>query len=158
MLHREDLSRKGAKPQRKAFRTRQRFVPLREKSSRKKYTSCKAALTSRMFSIASYRSRRVFAVLAAVVLIVAGGLVLRAYFRNSDIARGVLALNEAYKQQRPGEARITSLAYAPPPATRGVAPDKFDAVARDHAERLLQDAAHEQKSAAAFHALGQLYL
>jgi CHAT domain-containing protein/Tfp pilus assembly protein PilF len=107
----------------------------------------------------SFRSRRtVYLGLSAFVLMAAGGLLLRSCFRHSDVDRGLLALNEAYKQQRPGEARITSLSYAPPPATGGAAPDKFGAVARDRAERLLQDAAHEQKTPAAFHALGQLYL
>jgi hypothetical protein len=43
MLDREDFSRKGAKAQRKPLETRQRFAPLREKSSRKKYFLGKAA-------------------------------------------------------------------------------------------------------------------
>jgi CHAT domain-containing protein len=109
--------------------------------------------------IAFKRSRFVYAVFAAAVVIIVGGaLLLRAHWRSSDIERGLLALNEAYKQQRPGEARITGLGYAPAPATRGAASDKFDAVARDHAERLLRDAADTQKSAESQHALGQLYL
>lgn len=109
--------------------------------------------------VAFKRSRFVYAVLAAAVVIIVGGaLLLRAHWRSSDIERGLLALNEAYKHQRPGEARITGLSYAPAPATRGAASDKFDAVARDHAERILRDAADTQKSAESQHALGQLYL
>ena len=110
--------------------------------------------------IAFKRSRFVYAVLAAavVIIVVGGALLLRAHWRSSDIERGLLALNEAYKQQRPGAARITGLSYAPAPATRGAASDKFDAVARDHAERLLRDAADTQKSAESQHALGRLYL
>jgi CHAT domain-containing protein/Tfp pilus assembly protein PilF len=111
-----------------------------------------------MSPIAPQRSRFVFAVLAAFAIIIGSALLLRSCARNSDIERGLLALNEAYKQQRPGEARITGLAYAPKPATRGAASDKFDSVARDRAEKILGDAAHAQKSAAAQHALGQLYL
>ena len=111
-----------------------------------------------MSPIAPQRSRFVFAVLSAAVIIIGGALLLRSCSRNADIERGLRALNEAYKQQRPGEARITGLAYAPAPATRGAAADKFDAVARDHAERILRDAADTQKSAAAQHAFGQLYL
>jgi CHAT domain-containing protein/Tfp pilus assembly protein PilF len=110
-----------------------------------------------MLPIPPQRSRFVFAVLTAVAIIAGGALVLRCS-RNSDVERGLLALNEAYKQQRPGEARLTGLAYAPAPATRGAAADKFDPVARDRAERILGDAAHAQKSAASQHALGQLYL
>jgi hypothetical protein len=53
MLDREDLSRKGAKAQRKPFRNAAAlcaFAPLREKSSRKKYISGKA---SSSFSLSS---------------------------------------------------------------------------------------------------------
>jgi tetratricopeptide (TPR) repeat protein len=95
---------------------------------------------------------------AALAILVAGGLLWRSYSRRSDVERGLLALDEAYRQQRPCEARITGLGYAPAPATRGGASDKFDYAARDLAERLLQDAAHEKRSSTALHALGRLYL
>lgn len=95
---------------------------------------------------------------AVIVVLVLGGLLIRFNSRSSDIDQGLLALNEAYRQERPGEARITGLDYAPPPATRGAAPNKFDYVARDRAERLLQDALNQRKSPEALHALGKLYL
>ncbi|MFL6332937.1 MAG: CHAT domain-containing protein [Pyrinomonadaceae bacterium] len=95
---------------------------------------------------------------AALLILVAGGLLWPSYSRRLDVERGLLALNEAYRQQRPGEARITGLAYAPAAATRGGDSGKFDYAARDRAERLLQDAAREQGSPAALHALGRLYL
>lgn len=94
---------------------------------------------------------------AAVVILVIGGIVWRSSLRDSDLERGLIALNEAYRQQRPGEVRITGLEYAPALTTRGPGSDKFDYTARDRAERLLQDAA-QQKTPAALHALGQLYL
>jgi CHAT domain-containing protein len=100
-----------------------------------------------------------YAGLAAVlILIVAGGVLWRSYSRRSDIERGLVALNEAYRQQRPGEARITGFDYAPAPTTRGAASKKFDYTAYGRAQRLLQDAAHEQRSAEALHALGRFYL
>ena len=94
---------------------------------------------------------------AAVLVIVFGALLWRAYFAKSDVERGLLALNEAYRQQRPAEARITGLDYAPAAQTRGPS-EKFDSVARDRAERFLHDAANEQKTPNALHALGRLYL
>ncbi|HKO42390.1 MAG TPA: CHAT domain-containing protein [Pyrinomonadaceae bacterium] len=94
---------------------------------------------------------------ATLILIVVGALLWRSYSSNSDIERGLLALNEAYRQQRPSEARITGFSYAPPPATRGAA-DKFDYIARDRAGRLLHHAAHAQGTPSALHALGRLYL
>ena len=106
------------------------------------------------------RSRGVTYVgLAAMLLMIFfGGLLWRSYSRKAEIERGLVALNEAYRQQRPGETRITALNYAPAPETRGPASEKLDYVARDRAARILQDAAHEQKTPAALHALGQLYL
>lgn len=95
---------------------------------------------------------------AGLVILVLGGLWLLLNKRNSDIERGLLALNEAYRQERPTEARITGLGYAPAPTTRGTAPGKFDYVARDRAERLFQDALNQNKSSEALHALGKLYL
>lgn len=96
-------------------------------------------------------------VAAALAFIVVGALLWRSYSRNSDIERGLLALNDAYRQQRPSETRITGFNYAPPPTTRGAA-DQFDYLARDRAQRYLQDAAHTDGSPKALHALGQLYL
>jgi CHAT domain-containing protein len=94
---------------------------------------------------------------AALALLVTGGLLWRSYSHRSDIEQGLVALNEAYRQQRPVEVRITGLNYAPAPATRGPS-DKFDYSARDRADRLLRDAAHDDAGPAARHALGRLYL
>src|SRR5262249_12425802 len=74
------------------------------------------------------------------------------------IERGMLALTEAYQLQRPGDARISGLNYAPPPSTRGASADKFDALARDRAESILQEAVHERGGPDALHALGRVYL
>jgi len=149
---------------------RQKFIVAR---SLNRYATAKAAVeTDAVVQDASKDRKRkkpfsfwptwpvpVYGGLAAViVLIIAAGFLWRSYSRNQDIERGLFALNEAYRQQRPGEARITSLSYAPPPSTRGGSADQFDYKARDRAERLLQDAAHEQSSVASLHALGQLYL
>lgn len=118
-----------------------------------------AAKVSPRVSLWARRPLVAYAGFAAVVaIVVAGGLLWRSYSRRSDVELGLLALNEAYQEQRPGEARITGLGYAPAPATRGGPSDKFNYVARDRAERLLQDAAHQQRSAVALHALGRLYL
>jgi CHAT domain-containing protein len=107
----------------------------------------------------SRRPAAIYVVIAAaLVVIILGGLLWRSYSDRRDIDHGLLALNEAYREQRPGEARITGFGYAPAPATRGAGSDKFDYVARDRAERILHDAADEQKSPDALHALGRLYL
>jgi CHAT domain-containing protein len=103
------------------------------------------------------RSRWPFYVGVAATIVITG-LLWRSYSSNTDVERGLLALNDAYKQQRPGEARITDFDYAPPPATSRAASDNVDVVARDRAESLLREAAYRQGGPAALHALGRLYL
>jgi len=101
----------------------------------------------------------IYAALAAVFVMVIGGVLLwRQYLGRSDIDQGLSALAEAFRQQRPGQSRITGLGYAPASATRGGGSNAVNSRERDRAERLLQDAAHQQHSPAALHALGRLYL
>jgi len=97
---------------------------------------------------------------AAMVLILlgAGAAVWRGVFYQSDVDKGLLALNAAYREQRPTQARISGLtAYAPHPITRGD-PDHVDNTARDRARAVLQLAASEHPDARSLHALGLLYL
>ena len=57
---------------------------------------------------AFFSSQLRVAVLALVVLGLAFG-VWRVFFHQSDVDKGLLALNAAYREQRPVEARISSL-------------------------------------------------
>jgi CHAT domain-containing protein len=97
------------------------------------------------------------AAVAAVVLL-AGLGVWRIYFYQSEVDKGILALNAAYREQRPLEARITQLNYAPYVTTRGDQPTRVNARELERAERILLDALHDQPGASAFHALGKFYL
>ena len=100
-----------------------------------------------------------YLVLAVSVLIILGlGLgIWRVFFYQSDIAKGLVALRTAYREQRPIEARISGFDYAPAITSRG-GPDKVDYIARDRAERLLLDAVSENPSPASHHAMGKFYL
>lgn len=80
------------------------------------------------------------------------------FFRQSDVDKGLIALNDAYRQQRPIEARISKLDYAPFSTTRGGESSRIDVLARDRAERYLLDALAENPGPAAHHALGKHYL
>lgn len=74
-------------------------------------------------------------------------------------SQGIAALDQAYHDQRPVESRITGLHYAPPPpVTRGGGQEKFDYVARDRAQALIQMEAGEHPNAQSYHDLGRLYL
>ncbi len=60
-------------------------------------------------------------VVPAFLVLVVSAVALQFYFRNTDVDKGLLALNEAYKSKRPVEARVTDINYAPFSETRGAA-------------------------------------
>lgn len=100
------------------------------------------------------------ALVAVAVLFVAtiGLIVWRTSSGQSDIEKGLVALNEAYRRERPIEARVSSLNYAPFVRTRGAADGAVDNLEFSRAERLLLDAEKSRGDAASAHALGKLYL
>ena len=76
--------------------------------------------------------------------------------RGSPLKDGLTALNNAYRQQRPVEPRISGFDYAPASVTRGGS-QRVDTVALNRAERILLDEVDERPSAEAHHAAGKLY-
>lgn len=78
--------------------------------------------------------------------------------RTTDLEQGLVALNQAYREQRPVQTRVTGLEHAPFAVRRSGEPERLNVTARNRAERILLDAAEAQKNAAAWHALGRLYL
>jgi len=94
----------------------------------------------------------------AALILLAGLGVWRIFFYQSDVDKGLLALNSAYREQRPLEARITQLNYSPFVITRGGEPERVDSRERDYAQRYLMDAARDHPGAASYHALGKSYL
>ncbi len=96
--------------------------------------------------------------LATVLVLGAGIWGWRWWIAPTEIERGMLALNQAYQQQRPVKVRITGLAYAPFFEARGNDPERVELRARDRAERIFLDCVAESNLPAAHHALGRLYL
>lgn len=109
-----------------------------------------------------FRARRIFSFylpIAAAVLVVFGlalGVWWR-FFYQSDLNKGLLALQTAYREQRPVEARLSGFSYAPTIEQRG-GTEKVDYAQRDRAASLLLSAANDNPSAASYHALGKYYL
>lgn len=95
---------------------------------------------------------------AAVILVAIGLGVWRVFFHQSEVDKGLLALNAAYREQRPLESRISSLDYAPYLATRGKGPDKVDQDELSRASLLLHEALKTNRTPQVLHALGQVYL
>lgn len=101
--------------------------------------------------------------LAAALLLVAGAGVWYAFLRQTDVDKGLLALEQRYQAQRPLEARLADLNYAPFASTRGAdgnddSAEQNRALAQRRAERLLQDALESRPDARAYNALGKFYL
>ena len=97
------------------------------------------------------------AAFVALTLVAALG-VWRIFFYQSDVDKGLLALNSAYREQRPVEARITQLNYAPFVTTRGPGTVKFNESELRRAELTLLDALNRNPTTATHHALGKVYL
>lgn len=93
-----------------------------------------------------------------LVLAVIAVTVWRSVLYQSDLEKGLLALNKAYGQERPIEARISRLDYAPFERTRGSESERVNTLELSRAERLLLDAEKEHADAASAHALGKFYL
>src|ERR1041384_503134 len=95
---------------------------------------------------------------ACLVLLTSGLVVWRAFFYQSETSKGLLALAQAYQHERPVEARLSALGYAPRPATRGGEPAKVDQTSLARADSLLRAAEHDESGPASLHALGLLDL
>ncbi|HSD46467.1 MAG TPA: CHAT domain-containing protein [Pyrinomonadaceae bacterium] len=104
----------------------------------------------------SFSHLKVAAVAVAVLLLGAG--VWFTFFHQSAVERGLIALNTAYKQERPIEVRVTGMSYAPYSIQRGSEPESVDYRARDLAHTLLLSAASDNHDASTLHAIGRLYI
>jgi CHAT domain-containing protein/Flp pilus assembly protein TadD len=97
-------------------------------------------------------------VFAGVVLLVAAFAVWKLPFTGSETELALSSLNKAYKTERPLQARISDIDYAPLGALRGGLGDSINLTERNRAERILLDDAAENPNAETLHALGRLYL
>lgn len=81
-----------------------------------------------------------------------------AFFSQTDVDRGLQALTDAYKRQRPFEARLTLFAYAPLLNSRGNEANSLDQATRNRAGLLLLEGDNANQTAKSRHALGLYYL
>jgi tetratricopeptide (TPR) repeat protein len=97
----------------------------------------------------------------AVVAIVVVGMALgswRLFFRQSEVDKGLVALNSACRNSRPIEARISDLSYSPYLTTRGGRPSQTDQEKLRLAELDFKQALNTRTSSEALHGLGKVYL
>lgn len=95
----------------------------------------------------------------SVILISALGLgIWRGFFYQSELDKGASALKQAYREQRPIQARISDHDYAPFTVTRGKEDSQIDDKNLALAERIFLNEALNNPSADSYHALGRFYL
>jgi CHAT domain-containing protein/lipopolysaccharide biosynthesis regulator YciM len=97
----------------------------------------------------------------AAIFVVALGMgftIWRAINSRSDLERGLVAFNAAFREERPIEARLSNLNYAPLPNQRSGGTPKVDYVQQEIAARYLAKAVADSPSSASHNALGQYYL
>lgn len=106
------------------------------------------------------RSWTPYIAIAAIFLVALGvGFTMwRAVQTRTDLDRGLVAFNAAFRDERPVEVRMSSLNYAPLPNQRSGAQPRVDYVQQELAARLLAKAVAENPTAASHNALGQYYL
>lgn len=123
-------------------------------------SAAKAATKRKTARWRSTPSTQYFKIAAALVIAAGLGLILWVVLgRKSDVDRGMIALNQAHSKERLIQSRISKLNYAPQPKElRGNEQGSMDRSARDYSERLFLDAVDQSGDAAAYHALGRLYL
>jgi CHAT domain-containing protein/cytochrome c-type biogenesis protein CcmH/NrfG len=99
-------------------------------------------------------------VAATVVVIVGLASVLgwHYYLRATESHAAMIALNRAYRIQRPLETRITNLDYAPFGQVRGESDTKIDIRESNRAQIISQDAAADHPTASNLHTLARTYL
>lgn len=98
------------------------------------------------------------AIVTGIVILIAVGFgVWRVFIYQSPVDQGLLALNSAYREQRPFESRISYLSYAPFSQTRG-GPSTVDSLALARADAILSSAAAAPNDSTAQHAVGEVYL
>jgi CHAT domain-containing protein len=127
-------------------------------SAEKKLQSNVVALRSR-FALTRLLPTPGWRIAACVLLAIGLAFgVWRVLFHQSDVEQGLIALGSAYRLQRPVEARISALDYAPFPETRGGDANRIDPISRARAERILLDAVNDHPGRDSYHALGLYYL
>jgi tetratricopeptide (TPR) repeat protein len=82
----------------------------------------------------------------------------RIYSSKSSVDEALLALNQAYRTERPVEVRITGLEYAPFTVRRGADDEKADTLQRDRADILSRTSVAENPTAKAHQMRGRYYL
>jgi len=96
--------------------------------------------------------------IAVAAMIIIAVVIWRGGYYQSDLDKGLLALNDAYRSQRPIEGRISGIDHAPFIVHRNNEPIPVNEPERHRADVLLTEALKQAPGPRTYHAAGQLYL
>lgn len=96
-------------------------------------------------------------VAAALFIVGLGVLNWSLFFRQTDLKKGLVALTEAYREERPIEARITGLPYAPFPGPNS-SHNQANTVKLNAVDNAFHKLAGKTPTSASLHALGKYFL
>jgi tetratricopeptide (TPR) repeat protein len=99
----------------------------------------------------------VLKVAAALLIVGLGVLNWSLFFRQTDLKKGLVALTEAYREQRPIEARITGLPYAPFSGPNN-SYKQTNTVKLNTVDNAFQKLAGKSSTPDSLHALGKYFL
>jgi tetratricopeptide (TPR) repeat protein len=118
-----------------------------------------AALKERQQARAkSWLPSRELRIAASILIVVGLGFGVWWATRESEFDKGLLALQTAYREQRPIEPRVSELAYSSFNSTRGSTANDERAEHLRRAQLNLEQALREKPAPEAHHALGKVYL
>jgi len=107
-------------------------------------------------TLGSLFSPLVLKVAAALLVVGLGVLNWSLFFRQTDLKKGIVALTEAYREERPIEARITGLPYAPFPGPNS--PHQANTVKLNAVDNAFHKLAGKSSTPDSLHALGKYFL
>lgn len=135
------------------------FFKAAERQNKLKYAQALKTYKSQRSTRTKWWTSSNVRIAASIILIVGIALPLWwALSRPDDVDKGLLALQEAYSQERPFDARISGLKYAPTPSLSFRGEVKVDEPQRKLAESFLEIAVQDHRTAKSLHAQGQSYL
>ncbi len=123
-----------------------------------KFQTPEPAFMSRFLSaIGGLFSPPVLKFATALLVVGVGVLNWTLFFRQTDLKKGMVALTEAYKEQRPIEARITGLPYAPFPGA-GSSHAQTNKVKLSAVDSAFHKLSEKSPTPASLHVLGKYFL
>ena len=153
------ISGKFSEPERK--QVEEYFFKSPQRRNKLKFALALKQRKSEMVTIKGHKERsyKPYLAIAATILLIVGGFsIWRSLPSRNEVDKGLAALQSAFRDERPLEARISGFNYARYVSTRGPGDEKFDRDELALAELTLRLELKRNETPAAHHAFGKVFL